>query len=44
MHLELGRAPEDSALKIGVLAAQGDTIEVLHTLRPAIVVMAGAGR
>jgi tRNA-splicing ligase RtcB len=25
-----------------VLAAQGDTIEVLHTLRPLIVVMAGA--
>ena len=25
-----------------VLAAQGDTIEVLHTLRPVIVVMAGA--
>jgi tRNA-splicing ligase RtcB len=26
-----------------VLAAQGNTIEVLHTLRPLIVVMAGAG-
>jgi tRNA-splicing ligase RtcB len=26
----------------GVLAAQGNTIEVLHTLRPLIVVMAGA--
>jgi tRNA-splicing ligase RtcB (3'-phosphate/5'-hydroxy nucleic acid ligase) len=26
-----------------VLAAQGSTIEVLHTLRPLIVVMAGAG-
>jgi tRNA-splicing ligase RtcB len=25
-----------------VLAAQGATIEVLHTLRPLIVVMAGA--
>jgi tRNA-splicing ligase RtcB len=25
-----------------VLDAQGDTIEVLHTLRPLIVVMAGA--
>jgi tRNA-splicing ligase RtcB len=25
-----------------VLKAQGDTIEVLHTLRPLIVVMAGA--
>jgi hypothetical protein len=25
-----------------VLAAQGSTIEVLHTLRPLIVVMAGA--
>jgi tRNA-splicing ligase RtcB len=25
-----------------VLAAQGNTIEVLHTLRPLIVVMAGA--
>jgi tRNA-splicing ligase RtcB len=25
-----------------VLAAQGDTIEVVHTLRPLIVVMAGA--
>jgi tRNA-splicing ligase RtcB len=25
-----------------VLAAQGDTIEVLNTLRPRIVVMAGA--
>ena len=25
-----------------VLAAQGGTIEVLHTLRPLIVVMAGA--
>ena len=25
-----------------VLAAQGDTIEVLHTLRPLVVVMAGA--
>jgi tRNA-splicing ligase RtcB len=25
-----------------VLAAQGDTIELLHTLRPLIVVMAGA--
>ena len=27
-----------------VLAAQGDTIRVLHTLRPLVVVMAGAGR
>ena len=27
-----------------VLAAQGDTINVLHTLRPLVVVMAGAGR
>ncbi len=27
-----------------VLAAQGDTITVLHTLRPLVVVMAGAGR
>jgi tRNA-splicing ligase RtcB len=26
-----------------VLAAHGDTIEVLHTLRPLVVVMAGAG-
>jgi tRNA-splicing ligase RtcB len=25
-----------------VLAAQGDTVDVLHTLRPLIVVMAGA--
>jgi tRNA-splicing ligase RtcB len=25
-----------------VLAAQGDTIEVVHTLRPLVVVMAGA--
>ena len=25
-----------------VLAAQGDTIEVLHVLRPLVVVMAGA--
>jgi tRNA-splicing ligase RtcB (3'-phosphate/5'-hydroxy nucleic acid ligase) len=25
-----------------VLAAQGSTVEVLHTLRPLIVVMAGA--
>jgi tRNA-splicing ligase RtcB len=25
-----------------VLAAQGETIEVLHTLRPLVVVMAGA--
>jgi tRNA-splicing ligase RtcB len=25
-----------------VLAAQGDTIEILHTLRPLVVVMAGA--
>ena len=25
-----------------VLAAQGSTIEVLHTLRPLVVVMAGA--
>ena len=28
--------------RANVLAAQGDTIEVLHTLRPLIVVMAGA--
>ena len=27
-----------------VLAAQGDTVRVLHTLRPLVVVMAGAGR
>ena len=27
-----------------VLAAQGNTITVLHTLRPLVVVMAGAGR
>ena len=27
-----------------VLAAQGDTVTVLHTLRPLVVVMAGAGR
>ncbi len=26
-----------------VLAAQGDTVKVLHTLRPLVVVMAGAG-
>lgn len=26
-----------------VLAAQGDTVEIVHTLRPLIVVMAGAG-
>ena len=26
-----------------VLAAQGSTIEVLHTLTPLVVVMAGAG-
>jgi len=25
-----------------VIAAQGDTIEVLHTLRPLVVAMAGA--
>ena len=27
-----------------VLAAQGETVRVLHTLRPMVVVMAGAGR
>ena len=27
-----------------VLAAQGNTINVLHTLRPTVVVMAGEGR
>ena len=27
-----------------VLAAQGETVRVLHTLRPLVVVMAGAGR
>jgi tRNA-splicing ligase RtcB len=38
----LDEAPQAYRRLPDVLAAQGDTIEVLHTLRPVIVVMAGA--
>ena len=31
-----------AAVSPGVLAAEGGTIEILHTLRPLVVVMAGA--
>ena len=36
------RAPHAYRRLPDVLAAQGDTVEVLHTLRPLIVCMAGA--
>ena len=39
----LDEAPQVYRRLPEVLAAQGNTIEVLHTLRPLIVVMAGAG-
>lgn len=39
----LDEAPQAYRRLPDVLAAQGDTIEVLHTLRPLIVVMAGDG-
>jgi tRNA-splicing ligase RtcB len=38
----LDEAPHAYRRLPDVLAAQGDTIEVLETLRPLIVVMAGA--
>jgi tRNA-splicing ligase RtcB len=38
----LDEAPQAYRRLPDVLAAQGDTIEVLHILRPVIVVMAGA--
>ena len=38
----LDEAPQAYRRLPSVLAAQGDTIEVLHTLRPIVVVMAGA--
>jgi tRNA-splicing ligase RtcB len=38
----LDEAPQAYRRLPDVLAAQGDTIEVIHTLRPVIVVMAGA--
>jgi tRNA-splicing ligase RtcB len=38
----LDEAPHASRRLPEVLGAQGDTIEVVHTLRPLIVVMAGA--
>lgn len=37
----LDEAPQAYRRLPEVLAAQGDTIRVLHTLRPIIVVMAG---
>ena len=37
----LDEAPQAYRRLPSVLAAQGETIEVLHTLRPVIVVMAG---
>jgi tRNA-splicing ligase RtcB (3'-phosphate/5'-hydroxy nucleic acid ligase) len=40
----LDEAPQVYRRLPEVLAAQGNTIEVLHTLRPLIVVMAGAGQ
>ena len=39
----LDEAPQVYRRLPEVLAAQGNTIEVVHTLRPLIVVMAGAG-
>lgn len=38
----LDEAPQAYRRLTDVLAAQGDTVEVLHTLKPLIVVMAGA--
>jgi tRNA-splicing ligase RtcB (3'-phosphate/5'-hydroxy nucleic acid ligase) len=38
----LDEAPQAYRRLPEVLAAQGDTVEILHTLRPLIVVMAGA--
>jgi tRNA-splicing ligase RtcB len=38
----LDEAPQAYRRLPEVLDAQGDTIEVVHTLRPLIVVMAGA--
>jgi tRNA-splicing ligase RtcB len=38
----LDESPHDYRRLTDVLAAQGDTIQILHTLRPLIVVMAGA--
>ena len=38
----LDEAPQAYRRLLDVLAAQGDTVDILHTLKPLIVVMAGA--
>lgn len=40
----LDEAPQAYRRLPDVLSAHGSTVEVLHTLRPRIVCMAGAGR
>jgi tRNA-splicing ligase RtcB len=40
-YLGLDESPQAYRRLPDVLSAQGDTIEVLHALRPLVVVMAG---